>query len=126
MVTIENLTNNIKNFIYTQVDSISQSSPMMSFIKPLVNRALDKNINKIDKYLQLIANEEGKIDVESIITEMIESLMNTQPFVYNTSFIGDIKIGGGQIVFNIPMTNKNLVLNVSDLKTFKEMLTLKQ
>lgn len=42
-----------------------------------------------------------------------------------TSFVGDIEIGGGEIKFNLPLTNKRLVLNMTDLETFKEMLITK-
>lgn len=59
------------------------------------------------------------------ITEMMENLMNTNPFTFKTSFIGDIEIGGGEIKFNLPFTSKRLVLNITDLETFKEMLITK-
>lgn len=60
-----------------------------------------------------------------ILTEMMENLMTTNPFSFKTSFIGDIEIGGGQIKFNLPLTNKRLVLNMSDLEAFKETLITK-
>lgn len=44
---------------------------------------------------------------------------------FKTSFIGDIEIGGGEIRFNLPLTNKRLVLNTTDLETFKEMVITK-
>ena len=46
--------------------------------------------------------------------------MTTNPFTFKTSFVGDIEIGGGEIKFNLPLTNKRLVLNMTDLETFKE------
>lgn len=49
----------------------------------------------------------------------------TNPFTFKTSFVGDIEIGGGEIKFNLPLTNKRLVLNMTDLETFKEMLITK-
>lgn len=67
----------------------------------------------------------GNVDVEGILTEMMENLMTTNPFSFKTSFIGDIEIGGGQIKFNLPLTNKRLVLNMSDLEAFKETLITK-
>ena len=65
------------------------------------------------------------IDIENILTEMMENLMTTNPFTFKTSFAGDIEIGGGEIKFNLPLTNKRLVLNMTDLETFKEMLITK-
>lgn len=78
-------------------------------MKPLITRALDKNFSKITKALELIADKDGNVDVEGILTEMMENLMTTNPFSFKTSFIGDIEIGGGQIKFNLPLTNKRLV-----------------
>lgn len=95
------------------------------FMKPFITRALDKNFDKVTKTLDLISDKEGNIDIENIITEMMENLMNTNPFTFKTSFIGDIEIGGGEIKFNLPFTSKRLVLNITDLETFKEMLITK-
>lgn len=57
---------------------------MISFAKPLITRALDKNLSKINKTLELIADENGEIDVEAILSEMIESVMTTEPFTFKT------------------------------------------
>lgn len=94
-------------------------------MKPLITRALDKNFSKVSKALDLIADKDGNIDIENILTEMMENLMTTNPFTFKTSFVGDIEIGGGEIKFNLPLTNKRLVLNMTDLETFKEMLITK-
>lgn len=126
MVTIMQLTDNLKAYITTQLDTMSKNTPMVGFMKPLITRALDKNFNKVIKALDLIANDEGKIDIENILTEMIGNVMSTEPFTFKTSFIGDIEIGGGQIKFNLPLTNKRLVLDMTDLEAFKEMLITKE
>lgn len=125
MVTIMQLTDNLKSYISSQLESMSKSSPVIGFMKPLITRALDKNFSKITKALELIADKDGNVDVEGILTEMMENLMTTNPFSFKTSFIGDIEIGGGQIKFNLPLTNKRLVLNMSDLEAFKETLITK-
>ena len=122
MMNTAQLTNNLRTYITSQLDTMSKSTPMIGFMKPLITRALDKNFNKVTKALDLIANEEGKIDIENILSEMIQNVMNTNPFVFKTSFIGDIEIGGGQIKLNLPLTDKILVLDINDLETFKEML----
>ena len=122
MMNTAQLTNNLRTYITSQLDTMSKSTPMIGFMKPLITRALDKNFNKVTKALDLIANEEGKIDIENIMTEMMQNVMNTNPFVFKTSFIGDIEIGGGQIKFNLPLTDKRLILDMNDLEAFKEML----
>ena len=125
MVTVIQLTDNLKSYVSLQLDSMSKSNPMIGFMKPFITRALDKNFVKVTKALDLISDKEGNIDIENIITEMMENLMNTNPFTFKTSFIGDIEIGGGEIKFNLPFTSKRLVLNITDLETFKEMLITK-
>ena len=120
------LTDNLRAYVATQLDTMSKNTPMIGFMKPLITRALDKNFSKVTKALDLIANDEGKIDIENILTEMMENVMNTNPFTFNTSFIGDVEIGGGQIKFNLPLTNKRLVLDMTDLEAFKEMLITKE
>lgn len=126
MITVSQLTDNIKSYINLQLEDIAISSPVVGFTKPLIKRALDKNFNKVEKYLDLISDNEGNVDVENILTEMIQSVMNTKPFILNIPVIGNIEIGNGQIILNIPLTNKRLVLGTSDLETFKEMLVIKK
>ena len=125
MMTVIQLTDNLKSYVSLQLDGMSKSNPMIGFMKPFITRALDKNFDKVTKTLDLISDKEGNIDIENIITEMMENLMNTNPFTFKTSFIGDIEIGGGEIKFNLPFTSKRLVLIITDLETFKEMLITK-
>lgn len=122
MITVDQLTNNIKSYILMQINNMSRTNPMISIIKPLVVRAVDKNFNKVSKVLDLIADENGNIDIEAITEEMMDNIVNMQPFIYNTSFIGDIELGGGQVKLNIPLTDKRLVLNREDLQILKEVL----
>ena len=125
MVTIMQLTDNLKSYISLQLESMAKTNPMIGFMKPLITRALDKNFSKVSKALDLIPDKDGNIDIENILAEMMENLMTTNPFTFKTSFVGDIEIGGGEIKFNLPLTNKRLVLNMTDLETFKEMLITK-
>lgn len=126
MVTIMQLTDNLKSYISLQLESVAKTNPMIGFAKPLITRALDKNFDKVSKALDLIADKDGNIDIENILAEMMENLMTTEPFTFKTSFVGDIEIGGGEIKFNLPLTSKRLVLNMTDLETFKEMLITKE
>ena len=125
-MTIMQLTDNLKSYIILQLDNMTMSNPMIGFMKPLITRVLDKNFGKVKKALELIADNEGNIDVENILSEMMENVMTTRPFTFNTSIIGDIEVGGGNIKLNLPLTNKRLVLDMSDLEAFKEMLITKK
>jgi hypothetical protein len=124
MTTLQ-LIDNLKAYIALQLDTMSKTTPIVGIAKPIITRMVNNNIGKITKTLNLIADENGNIDVENILTEMMDNIMHSNPFVYNTSFMGDIEIGGGQIKLNLPFTNKRLVLNTTDLETFKEILTTK-
>lgn len=122
MMTVMQLNENIKSYILAQIDNLSMNNPLIGFMKPIVVRGLDKSVFKATKALDLIADEEGKIDVEGIVAEMIDTVKTSKPFTVNTSFIGDIEIGEGHVKMNIPFANKRLVLDSNDLDILKEML----
>lgn len=125
MMTTMQLTEKLKSYILTQLDSMAKTSPVMGFMKPLVIRALDKKLSKITSTLNLISDDNGNIDIEGILSEMTENLMTTQPFTFKVPYIGDIEVGGGTIGFSIPLTDKKLVFDMVDLESFKEILIKK-
>lgn len=125
MITVYKLIESLQRYVDMQILELTKTNPMMSFMKPLISRAATNAIGKADKALLLLADKEGNIDVEQILSEMTESLMNTAPFTINTSFIGDIVIGNGTIKLGIPFTERNLIFNTTDLQRLKEMLTIK-
>ena len=108
-----------------QLDNMSKNTPVIGFAKPIIVRILDKNFNKIHKAIDLIADSNGNIDIENILSEMLDNIKTTEPFTLNTSFMGDIEIGGGVIKLNIPLTSKRIVLDSADFEAFKEMLLTK-
>ena len=122
MIAKEQLTIRLKQYITNQITQISKNNPIIAFMKPLLTRALDKNFNKIDGYLSLISDDEGNIDAENILSEMIESITHTNTFSINTPIIGNIEIGNSQIKINIPFTDKRLVFNSQDLQILKQTL----
>lgn len=122
MVTKEQLIDNLRRYIDTQINVMSKTTPVINFMRPLLTRAMDNNIHKVSRLLDMVTDSEGTIDVDNILTEMISSVVNTEPFILNTSFIGDVEMGGGSIKINLPFVNKRLVLDKGDLETFKEML----
>lgn len=119
---IDKIINRLKEYILNQVNVLSETNPLVSFTKPLIVRVIDNNTNKINSALSLLADKDGNIDVENILSEMIESVMNTSTFNIHTSFIGDINIGDGKVILNIPFTGKNIVFNTSDLENLKTIL----
>lgn len=125
MTTVPILIENLQRYVDIQIAEMARTNPMIGFMKPLISRAATNAIGKADKALSLLADKDGNIDVGTILTEMTESLMTTQPFTINTSFIGDIVVGNGTIKVGIPYTERNLVFNSSDLQNLREMLTIK-
>ena len=117
MIAKEQLTIRLKQYINSQITQISKNNPIIAFMKPLLTRALDKNFNKIDSYLSLISDDEGNIDAENILSEMIESIIHTNTFNINAPIIGN-----SQIKVNIPFTDKRLVFNSQDLQLLKQAL----
>lgn len=117
--TIERL----KLFLHKQISSLAMNNPLISFTKPVILRIVDNNIHKANGFLSMLADENGDIDMQSLIPEMIQSVMTTRPFVYHTEFLGDLEIGGGFIKMNIPMANSQIVLGKTDLDTLRELFT---
>lgn len=118
----QELINKLKEYSELQLNRLGKTDPLLSLIKPIASRAINTNIDKLKSFTNLIADSEGNIDVEGIVEEMFASLMETNPFVLNTSFVGDIEIGGGCIKLNIPLTSKRLVLNQSDIQELRNLL----
>ncbi len=122
LTTIETL----KIFLNRQINSLAMTNPIISFSKPLITRIVNNKIDQADGFLSMLADSNGEIDVQSLIPEMIQSIMNTRPFVYHTDFLGDLEIGGGFIKMNIPMTNNQIVLGKADLDTLKDLFINKE
>ena len=122
MIAKEQLIMRLKQYITNQIAQISKDNPIIAFIKPLLDRALDKNFNKINSYLSLISDDYGNIDAENILSEMIENVTHTNTFSINAPVIGNIEIGNCQIKINIPFTDKRLVFNHQDLQILKQSL----
>lgn len=115
------ITEKLKLFLNKQINSLAGNNPLIAFSKPLITRVVNNKINNIHGFLSMLTDENGEIDTKTLIPEMIQSVMTTQPFVYHTEFLGDLEIGGGFIKLNIPMTNSQVVLGRSDLEELKQL-----
>ena len=122
ITTIETL----KIFLNKQINSLAMTNPLISFSKPLITRIVNNKMDQADGFLSMLADSNGEIDVQSLIPEMIQSVMNTRPFTYHTEFLGDLEIGGGFIKMNIPMTNNQIVLGKADLDTLRDLFINKE
>lgn len=125
MITSQQFISNLKLYINTQLEVLSKDNPIISFISPIITRVVNNNIHKLGNGLNLISDSQGNIDIENIIQEMINNILESNPFNYNIPYIGNVELGGGSIKLNIPFTSKKLILNSSDLETMKEILISK-
>lgn len=116
----------LKIFLNKQINSLAMTNPLISFSKPLITRIVNNKIDQADGFLSMLADSNGEIDVQSLIPEMIQSVMNTRPFTYHTEFLGNLEIGGGFIKMNIPMTNNQIVLGKADLDTLRDLFINKE
>lgn len=126
MMTKLQLIEKLQYFVEVQLGNMAKTNPVISFFKPIASRALKKKLSGITGTLDLIADENGNIDAENIISEMTTSLMNTQPFKIMVPSLGELTIGGGRIEMGIPFTDKSIVLGENDLIELKEILTSRQ
>lgn len=119
---VDLIISRLHTYINAQLNSLSQSNPLMAIAKPLITRAIDNNVYKVESVLKQIANKDGLLDIDNILSEMIESIINTQPFRIDAKFLGELEIGGGHIKMNLPFVNKAVVLNQQDLLSLRDML----
>lgn len=71
---------------------------------------------------RMCADKDGMVDVNGILSEMIDNVINTKPFKVNSGFLGELEIGSGKIKMNLPLVNRALVLSHQDLIELKDML----
>lgn len=111
-----------RKFIDTKLDSFSVSNPVVGLFKPLIKRVVDNNIQKLVPTLSLLSDSEGNIDIKEILPEMIDNVKSMESFSIHTDIIGEIVIGDGRIILNIPMTDRRLVLDSADLEDLKNLI----
>lgn len=103
-------------------DSLGATNPAIKLVKPLAKRAIVNNMDGIDKWLRKIADADGNIDIDGIVTEEIEIINSIDNYDFTIPFIGDGNISRGNVTLSIPFINKGIVFNQSDLETFRQLL----
>lgn len=121
-MTIDNVISGIKKFILLQIDKLSEGSPLVQFMKPLIIRAVDNGIKNTRSMIELLADANGNIDTGQIIDEMVSNVINTKPFTIKVPYLDNIIIGDGTIQINVPFIDKKVVFNTEDLNTLKELI----
>lgn len=119
------IVKNLQKYSSFLVDKIGNNVPMLKFCKPLVVRAIDNNINKLETGLQLLADPSGEIDINGIVLDMENNILNMDPFTFKTSVMGDVVLGGGKIKFDLPIIDKEVILTSEDIDMLKEIILSK-
>ena len=122
MMTIDNVISGIKKFVLLQIDKLSEGSPLIQFMKPLIIRAVDNGVKNTRSMIELLADANGNIDTGQIIDEMVSNVINTKPFTIKVPYLDNIIIGDGTIQINVPFIDKKVVFNTEDLNTLKELI----
>lgn len=122
MVQIDKVKTKIEEYILSQIDSLGTTNPAIKLVKPLAKRAISNHMDGINKFLVRIADADGNIDVEGIISEEIEIINSIDNYDFAIPFLGEGNISKGNVTLSIPFINKGIVFNQSDLETFRQLI----
>lgn len=100
---------------------IAGTNPFLKIFKPFIDKAANNYICKINKFLQMIEEENGLIDIETLLGKSIDNLIVSPVQEYPDMFKG-VTIGNGKIRIGLPGINKDIVLDANDIETFKQSL----
>lgn len=123
MINKNQLFIGISTFVSEYSDRISKDNPLMCFVKPILTRVVNNKLSEYESMISLIADKDGNIDIEGILSEIATSLTKVNPFNYNIQGL-NINVGGGAIGIDVPIINKRVVFNASDIEYLKELLTV--
>lgn len=94
----------------------AQANPNLTYKEFCEN--INNNIGKVNQALSIIADENGMIDADGILNDMIDNLI-----ISPVKEERGIKIGAGNVEIKIPFINKAIALDKDDINEFKEMLS---
>ena len=124
MVDRKVVIDKIVSFVDMKLSEMSATNPFVLIIRPIIARVVNNNIEKLDSVLKLVQDKDGKVDIENILSEMIDNLLVAQVKKYPDIF-GGIEIGNGTIKINIPFIDKAVVFDSYDIEVFKQNLITK-
>ena len=119
MVNKDELINKLVEFLDIKLTNLSKDNQLINvFIRPIFSRIINNNIGKVNQALSIIADENGMIDADGILNDMIDNLI-----ISPVKEERGIKIGAGNVEIKIPFINKAIALDKDDINEFKEMLS---
>lgn len=124
MIKREIIIDKVVQFANNKLSEMSSSNPFVLFIRPIVARAINNNIGKLDSVLKLVQDSDGNIDIEGILSEMVDNLAVAQIKKY-PNVLNGVEFGNGSIKVNLPFFDKVIVFDTDDIESFKKSLTVK-
>lgn len=119
---VDVITSKLEDYIQKQLILVSKDNPSIALAKPFLSRIVNNNIYKVNNILKQIADKDGLIDIDGILSETIDSLISIKPFKVDSGFLGELEIGDGKVRLNLPIVDKVLVFNKEDLMNLKDFL----
>lgn len=119
---VDIITSKLEDYIQKQLILISKDNSSIALAKPFLSRIVNNNIYKVNNILKQIADKDGLIDIDGILSETIDSLISIKPFKVDSGFLGELEIGDGKVRLNLPIVDKVLVFNKEDLMNLKDFL----
>lgn len=115
MIDKDKLIEELLKFINTKISDISSSNPLFDIVaKPYLSKIVDANVSKLDKALSLITDENGMVDGDGLLNDMLDRLI-----VSKANTINGVTIGEGSIKLTIPFINKTVVFDKEDFDELK-------
>ena len=115
MIDKDKLIEELLKFINTKISDISSSNPLFDIVaKPYLSKIVDANVSKFDKALSLITDENGMVDGDGLLNDMLDRLI-----VSKANTINGVTIGEGSIKLTIPFINKTVVFDKEDFDELK-------
>lgn len=124
MIKREIIIDKVVQFANNKLSEMSSSNPFVLFIRPIVARAINNNIGKLDSVLKLVQDSDGNVDIEGILSEMVDNLAVAQIKKY-PNILNGVELGNGSIKVNLPFFDKAIVFDTDDIESFKKSLITK-
>lgn len=121
MISKAKFIDTLVSFIGIKLDEITLNMPILGLFRPVVAEMVNNNINKLDKVLTLISDDNGMINSDKILSEMLDNLI-VMPIQQYPDIFGGISLGKGTITIKIPFIDKAIEFNSNDIESFKNLL----
>ena len=121
MIQREVIVNKLVEFYTGKIDELANQNALIMIFRPFVDKAANKSIGKVDKFLKMIQEEDGTVDIEPLLGKMTDNLIVAATKEYPDLF-GGVTIGNGKINIGIPGIDKDIVLEAADIDHFKSCL----